>query len=140
MERDEWVFTEATNEIFSMYAIDRLLKLNLTSVVYMQKGMPPFYYVAYYWSQRFGWPSLQKFFTNYEIDIVNNAATLPKTEQEKIDQWTIRYSRIVGGNVIAHLQFYGIQPTETLVSQQLTGLPKLTTTGMLSPDFTKPSR
>jgi hypothetical protein len=78
--------------------------------------MPPFFYVAFYWSQRFGWASLQIFFTNYEKDIANNANTLPKTQQDKIDQWTIRYSRIVGGNVIAHLQYYSIRPTETLIA------------------------
>ena len=140
MERDQWVFAEATTNVFVMYALDRLLKMNLTSVVNNIKGMPAFFYVAFYWSQHFGWASLQTFFTNYEKDIANNAVTLPKTQQDKIDQWTIRYSRIVGGNVIAHLQLYSIKPTETLIAQQLAGLPKLTTTGMLSPDFTKPSR
>ena len=113
--------------------------MNLNSVVNNLKGMPAFFYVAFYWSQRFGWASLQTFFTNYEKDIANKAVTLPKTQQDKIDKWTIRYSRIVGGNVIAHLQYYGIKPNEAFVSQQLAGLPKLDKAGMLSPDFTKPS-
>ena len=86
MERDQWVFAEATPNVFVMYALDRLLKLNLTSVVTNIKGMPAFFYVAFYWSQRFGWGSFQTFFTNYENDIANKAATLPKTKQEKIDQ------------------------------------------------------
>jgi hypothetical protein len=139
MERDEWVFTEATNEIFTLYGLERMLGMNITYVVTQIKGMPPFLYVAHYWTQRFGWPTLQKFFSNYEIDIANKASSLPKTNQDIIDQWCIRYSKIVGGNVILHLQAYGIKPNSNLINQQLSGLPVLDTKGMLSPDFTKPS-
>ena len=139
MERPQWDFPEATPNVFVLYALDQIFKLNITHVVSNIREMPAFFYVAFYWSQRFGWESFKTFFTNYEKDIANNAATLPKTKQEKIDQWTIRYSRIVGGNVISHLQYYGIMPSEAFVAQQLAGLPKLDTAGMLSPDFTKPS-
>ena len=139
MERSKWSFSEATTNVFVLYVLDRFFKMNLTYVVNNTKGMPAFLYVGFYWSQRFGWESLQTFFTNYEIDIVNNAATLPKTSQDKIDQWAIRYSRIVGGNVISHLQYYGIKPNEEFVSQELAGLPILDTDGMLSPDFTESS-
>ena len=139
MERPQWDFPEATPNVFVLYALDQIFKLNITHVVSNIKEMPAFFYVAFYWSQRFGWTSFQTFFTNFENDIANNAASLPKTRQDKIDQWAIRYSRIVGGNVISHLQYYGIQPNEAVVSQQLSGLPKLDRAGMLSPDFTKPS-
>ena len=139
MERSQWDFPEATTNVFVLYALDHIFKMNITHVVYNIKEMPAFFYVAFYWSQRFGWESFQTFFTNYEVDITNKAATLPNTKQEKIDQWTIRYSRIVGGNVISHFQYYGIMPSEAFVSQQLAGLPLLDKAGMLSPDFTKPS-
>ena len=138
MERYHWDFPEATTNVFVLYGLDRLFKMNITQVVNNIKGMPAFFYVAFYWSQRFGWTSLQTFFTNYENDIANNAANLPETRQDKIDQWAIRYSRIVGGNVISHLQYYGIKPNETFVSQELAGVPILNTDGMLSTDFTHP--
>ena len=138
MERDEWVFSEATNQIFVYYGFERHLGINISSLILEKKCMPPFFYVAFYWSQRFGWSSLQKFFANYEIDIAYQAATLPKTEQDKIDQWTIRISRIVGGNVILHMQAYDIQPNENFVAEQLAGLPVLDTKGMLTKDITRP--
>ena len=138
MERDEWEFPEATVNIFTLYGLERLHGLNLTSLVYRIKGMPSFFYVAFYWIQRFGWQSLQTFFSKYEIDIANKV-NLPKNAQDKIDQWAIRFSRIVGGNVIKHLEAYDIYPSKYLIAEQLAGLPVLDTEGMLNKGITNPS-
>merc|ERR1712127_1066625 len=45
--------------------------------------------------KHFGWTPMYQFMSDYEKDIQAKASNLPKNNLDKIDQWVIRYSKIV---------------------------------------------
>ncbi len=73
--------------------------------------------------KHFGWNSMKSFFSGYEYDILNRRDRLPKSNQEKIDQWVLRYSRIVNRNIRPQFLMWGLPVSES-VDDQLAGLEK----------------
>ena len=73
--------------------------------------------------EQHGWQPMIKFMADYEVDI-KNKTNIPTTNQQKIDQWVIRYSRILGKNIKSHFQAWGLT-TSTDADQSLIGLPYL---------------
>ncbi len=70
----------------------------------------PFLYLQMYiqLQEAFGWDSYKKIFAEYR-DLKANER--PKTNQEKLDQWAMRYSRIVGKNLGPFFGAWGISIT-----------------------------
>lgn len=142
MQRGEWTFegaTEVTVNIFSSHAMKHVVGLELNQQPWLlnQKGV-----FAEYFSQtpnyekwkiyrfvgialmtfiqlikHFGWQSMNRFMKEYETDIKNNAASLPKSNQDKIDQWVIRYSKIVGYNIKPQFEFWGLAVSPSVQSK-----------------------
>jgi hypothetical protein len=73
--------------------------------------------------KHFGWDSMRTFMKNYEIDINRHDASLPKSNQDKIDQWVIRYSKIVSRNIKPQFEMFGL-PVSEHVDTTLRGLVK----------------
>lgn len=59
----------------------------------------------------FGWPAMRQFMSDYEKDI-KSGENLPKNNQEEIDQWVIRYSRIVNRNIRPQFEMFGLPVTD----------------------------
>jgi hypothetical protein len=57
--------------------------------------------------KHFGWKSMRQFLKEYEKDI-ETKNHLPKSNQEKIDQWVIRYSKIVSRNIKPQFLMFGL--------------------------------
>ena len=70
--------------------------------------------------KHFGWSAMKTFLKNYEDDR-NSKNQLPKTNQDKIDQWVIRYSRIVQRNIKPHFQMFGL-PVSSRVDEHVAHL------------------
>ena len=66
--------------------------------------------------RHFGWEPMYRFLSDYENDLKNNKGTLPKSNQDKIDQWVIRYSNIVEMNIKPQFQFWGLPVSNTVDS------------------------
>ena len=145
MQRDEWTFdgsTEVTVNLFSMHAMMRLLNLDLTEIKWLRDQAssfddyfrsPPDYLD---WQnnfglalvtfaqliKHFGWQPMYTFMKNYEIDIGNaEAAALPVTNQDKIDQWVLRYSQIINLNIKSQFEMFGL-PVSDAVDAKLSNL------------------
>jgi hypothetical protein len=73
--------------------------------------------------RHFGWKPMYKFMLDYEDDIVNHENRLPQCNQDKIDQWVLRYSKIVGYNIKRQFELWGL-PVSYSVETILVGLPK----------------
>jgi hypothetical protein len=58
--------------------------------------------------KHFGWSSMKKFLRTYEKDMVNNKSALPVDNHDKINQWVIRYSKIVNLNIKDQFKFWGL--------------------------------
>ena len=72
--------------------------------------------------KHFGWQSMYKFMSDYEVDI-KNKRNLPKSNQAKIDQWILRYSRIVGRNIRPQFEMFGLPvPNKEKIDKELNGL------------------
>jgi hypothetical protein len=71
--------------------------------------------------KHFGWSSMKSFFSEYEYDILHRNDRLPKNNQEKIDQWVLRFSRIVNRNIKPQFEMWGLPVSES-VDAQLAGL------------------
>lgn len=145
MQRGEWTFDgsgEVTVNIFSMHANSFVLgqqdvvsqewPKNVASDFpkYFQKtptyedwkqncGMALMTFVQLI--KHFGWKAMHKFMKDYEHDIESNRSVLPKNNQEKIDQWVIRYSKIVGRNIKPQFVMFGLPVSES-VDAHLKGL------------------
>lgn len=50
---------------------------------------------------------MYKFMFDYENDI-ETRKNLPKTNQDKIDQWVIRYSKILNKNIKPQFELWGL--------------------------------
>ena len=70
--------------------------------------------------KHFGWDSMKTFMKNYEHDITNKV-NLPQNNQDKIDQWVIRYSEIVSQNIRPQFEMFGL-PVSKNVDDKLAGL------------------
>jgi hypothetical protein len=73
--------------------------------------------------RHFGWDSMRTFMKNYEADIDKQDTSLPKNNQEKIDQWVIRFSKIVSRNIKPQFEMFGL-PVSQHVDNDLSGLEK----------------
>lgn len=71
--------------------------------------------------KHFGWSAMHKFMKDYENDIKNYDHRLPKSNQDKIDQWVVRYSKIVSRNIKPQFQMFGL-PVSEKVDKKLAGL------------------
>ena len=66
--------------------------------------------------KHFGWEPMYQFLSEYESDIKNNKEVLPKSNQDKIDQWVIRYSKIIEMNIKPQFKFWGLPVSDTVDS------------------------
>jgi hypothetical protein len=66
----------------------------------------------------FGWEAYQNVFRAYEEDNVNNPDHLPTNEQEKKDQWLVRFSQEVGYNMTRFMcDTWGLEVNQAAVDQ-----------------------
>ncbi len=136
MQRTEWTFAEAvevTVNLFSMHAFYVLLDKNVTKQKWLldkskqfekyfsEPGGPTFNN----WKTNLGmalvtfamlikhfeWKSMYEFMKEYEKDI-RDKNNLPQNNQDKIDQWVLRYSKIVGKNIKPHFLMFGLPVTD----------------------------
>lgn len=70
----------------------------------------------------FGWEPMRKFLHVYENDI-QTGQNLPRSNQDKIDQWVLRYSKLIGKNIRPQFQLWGLPVSES-VNQNLRALPE----------------
>jgi len=73
--------------------------------------------------KHFGWDSMRLFMKNYEKDINDDDSSLPKSNQDKIDQWVIRFSKIVSRNIKPQFEMFGL-PVSNHVDTTLHDLEK----------------
>jgi hypothetical protein len=145
MQRDAWTFegsVEVTVNIFSLHAGQLVVGKDIVDQTWPRHTIPIF--KKYFsktptyddWSndhgmalmtfaqliRHFGWQSMRKFMHDYEVDIkAGHSDKLPKNNQDKIDQWVLRYSRIVGRNIKPQFQMFGL-PVSDKLDEQLRGL------------------
>ena len=131
MQRSELTFDgcgEVTVNIFSMHAMEKIVGLSITKTEFVLDRKREF---AEYFSKtpsyddwkanccialmtfaqlikHFGWQPMYRFMSDYENDMKNNREALPKSNQDKIDQWVIRYSKIIGRNIKPQFQLWGL--------------------------------
>ncbi|MGA2498928.1 MAG: M60 family metallopeptidase, partial [Tepidisphaeraceae bacterium] len=67
----------------------------------------------------FGWDAYKKVFKEYR-DLPRNER--PRTEQEKHDQWMVRFSKATGRNLGPFFQAWGV-PTSEQARKSIEGLP-----------------
>lgn len=65
-----------------------------------QKDQYPFYFSL---ADGFGWNVYRKVLSSYVNDAVNKTGAFPKTNQEKKDQWLIRWSTISGYDMVDYM-------------------------------------
>lgn len=130
MQRDEWTFhgsTEVTVNLFSLHATHMLIGHEVTRAKWLfdQRGnydkyfskqpnyndwQNDFFMALITFAQmikHFGWKPMYKFMKDYEYDI-EKRLNLPENNQDKIDQWVLRYSRIVSRNIAPHFKMFGL--------------------------------
>lgn len=130
MQRNEWTFDgtdEVTVNIFSLHATYKIIGQHILDQKWPRDQMKCF--KTYFSKQpsfddfknncqmglmlfvqlikHFGWESMYKFMKNYELDI-EQGINLPQTNQDKIDQWVLRYSRIVSRNLKPQFEMFGV--------------------------------
>lgn len=138
LQRDEWTFdgsTEVTVNFFSMHAYTYVLGKKLNQIdwlkdqkdeidLYFSKSTDSTYdewkdafglalYTFALLIKKFGWASMYEFLHDYEKDI-DNGTNLPKNNQQKLDQWVIRYSKICGHNLRPHFEKFGLPISESV--------------------------
>lgn len=143
MQRGEWTFDgagEVTVNIFSMHAYNFVIGQHILDQEWPKNVATSF---SKYFSKQptyqdwqdnvgmalmtfaqlikhFGWGAMRKFMKNYEEDIKNHA-NLPQNNQEKIDQWVLRFSRIVRRNIKPQFEMFGL-PVSAQLDDQLADL------------------
>ena len=126
-QKPEWTFGgtgEVTNNLFTLWGMvkvagkpvkDRLKQNEKEVAKYFADGAnfdewkaKPFVALTMYAEliEGFGWESLQKTFRSYRT------GPLPKSDQDKRDQWMVRYSKIVGKNLGPFFDRWGVPVTE----------------------------
>ena len=66
--------------------------------------------------KHFGWDSIRQFMKEYEKDIERHT-NLPQSNQDKIDQWVIRYSKIVSRNIKPQFKMFGLPVSDHVDAQ-----------------------
>ena len=148
MQRSEWMFDDTGDVTVMLFSMHVVYKMSGGTPVYKQQwlmdqagkfekffadqptyerwqgnyGMKLVTFASLI--KHFGWPAMKTFLKNYERDINNPNARnmLPVTNQDKIDQWVIRYSRIVQRNIKPHFQMFGL-PVSSSVDARVAHLP-----------------
>ncbi len=125
MQRSEWTFesaVEVTCNLFSVHACQFIVGLRLNQIKFLENvnlaghlskktEWKDFKYALVMFVvmiQNFGWESMYKFLKEYEEDIAAEKKGLPKTDVERVNQWVVRYSRIVARNVKQHFVRFGL--------------------------------
>jgi hypothetical protein len=134
-QHPEWTFegtTEVTVNLFTLYTLEKACGLNQgghnelrygpTRQAYLQnyhnEGVSfskwqnnPFLALHMYMQLRegFGWEPYRQLFAEYRILPENER---PRTEEEKRDQWMIRFSLNVGKNLAPYFDAWGVPITE----------------------------
>lgn len=139
MQRGEWTFdgcSEVTVNIFSMHAMKFVIGkdvINQSWLLGQKNGFKKFFenQPTYdNWKgncgmalmtfaqlvKHFGWEPMHQFMADYEKDI-KARKDLPKNNQEKIDQWVTRYSKIIGRNIAPQFEMWGLPVSEDAKSQ-----------------------
>jgi len=139
-----WTFggtTEVTCNLFSIYVLEKVCgltddeakrcysdKVNQRLQQYFAAGAPfdtwkgdPFLALRMYMDLRneFGWEPFQAVFKQYRDA---DKAALPKNDDEKRDQWMVRFSQQVGRNLGPYFQKWGV-PTSEAARQSIEALP-----------------
>jgi len=151
-QRPEWVLagtTEITVNIFSMYCFDKVCGLprrghNAMSDASREKNLREYFQnPSMSWTEKpftglnfydelvegFGWDAFHKIFIEYR-DLPNRER--PRTDDEKRDQWLVRFSRTTGKNLGPFFQAWRI-PTSEAARNSITNLP----VWLPEPDFPK---
>lgn len=139
----DWTFqgtTEVTVNLFTLYAYETVCKAdharaNLygehrkkTIRAYLERGAKfeewsskPFLALLMYMQlqEAFGWDTFQNVFRDYRGLAANER---PKTEEQKRDQWMVRFSRKVGKNLGPFFEAWGV-PTSAASRASLADLP-----------------
>lgn len=90
---------------YSVYHNEVLLRskqtINDTSKPKFDNKDPyPFYFAL---ADGFGWETYRKVLSGYVDDSLANSPAYPKTNQDKKDQWLIRWSKITGYNLVEYM-------------------------------------
>lgn len=67
---------------------------------FSQKDQYPFFFSL---ADGLGWPMYRQVLSSYVADAVNQASAFPTTDQQKRDQWLIRWSRFSGYNMVEYM-------------------------------------
>ncbi len=132
MQRDEWTFSgsgEVTVNLFSMHAMDKIVGHHVTKQKWLldqektlsdyfsnnptyekwKNSFGPALFTFAQLIKHFGWEPMYEFMRNYENDMhENNTSQLPRNNQQKLDQWVIRYSKAIQRNLKSHFQLFGL--------------------------------
>lgn len=146
-QRPEWTFEgtgEVTNNLFTLYVMEKiagqtvkdwLAKQMPTALKHIEAGAPfekwkqdPFLALCMYAQvqQAFGWEAFYRAFQAYR-DAPEDE--LPKTDDEKRDQWLVRLSRACGRNLGPFFQTWGV-PTSEGARRAVADLPEWMPEGM----------
>ena len=129
-QKTEWTFDgtgEVTENIFSLYMMEHIANQSVKD--WLAKQMPngkkhieggapfetwksdPFLALIMYAQiqQAFGWETFYKVFAVYR-DLPEK--DLPKTDDEKRDQWMVRLSRVLGKNLGPFFETWGVPTTQ----------------------------
>lgn len=140
----DWTFAgtgEVTNNLFALYVFEQLCGIHESQhpaikpdqiaarmKTYFAGGanfaewqVNPFLALSMYMQlrQAFGWEPFKKAFGEYRT--LTNAER-PRTEQDKHDQWMVRFSRACGKNLAPFFQTWGV-PTSQQARDSLASLP-----------------
>jgi hypothetical protein len=139
-QKGAWTFEgtgEVTNNVFTLYMMDKVAGQSIWKRIgseepkfktYIEKGgdfgqwkREPFLALYMYGQlvDAFGWDSMKKYFRSYEGP---NAGAMPRSDEEKRDQFMVRYSRVVGKNLSAFFQAWAV-PTSASARESLKDLP-----------------
>jgi hypothetical protein len=137
MQRSEWTFDgcgEVTVNLFSMHAMEKIVGLAITKQEFVMDRKREF---SKYFSKipsyddwkanccmalmtfaqlirHFGWEPMYRFMSEYENDMKNSKECLPKSNQDKIDQWVTRYSNIIERNIKPQFQLWGLPVSDSV--------------------------
>lgn len=139
-QEEAWTFDgtgEVTNNLYSLWNMQkingqgiwtRLDKEKAKVAAYVTAGKPfdkwkddPFMALSMYAQliDAFGWDKLKEVFRSYEKA---KPEELPKTDDEKRDQWMVRYSKAVGRNLGPFFVAWGV-PTSEAARKEIADLP-----------------
>jgi hypothetical protein len=149
----DWTFEgtgEVTCNLFSLYVMDKLCGIKPRDYIHGRGGTPviqlhkkyfatgapsyerwkadPFTALCLYaqLQDAFGWEAYQKVFAEYRA---LPAAERPRTEQDKRDQWMVRFSRTVGKNLGPFFARWGV-PMSDSAMKSVAALPAWMPEGM----------